>query len=255
MKRLTTLTAALVFLIAAAGFTLSYSALHAYAADNGITFALAWLWPLVIDGFMLVISLSILRASLLQEPVKYLWALAILATVISIGFNIAHAPATWAGRAVATIAPLAMFAAFEVFISQIRRNSERNALQESYKALQAMHAAAQAEIRKTQELLHKAQAQAQAMKEEHASLKAQIKEAQAELKATQAEIKKAQAEANEAQGGGAMWKLISHYTENPTSTQTDAAQAVGVSRQRVSQLLKEIRTIGASQNGHVESVS
>lgn len=127
MKNLTRFVAFLVLFIAAVGFTLSYRALYEYGLANGINPDLAWLWPLITDGFMLVISLSILRASLLQEPTLYLWILAGIAIAVSIVFNIAHAPATLAGRAVAMIAPLAMFGSFEVFIGQVKRSAERNA--------------------------------------------------------------------------------------------------------------------------------
>ena len=233
MKRLTNLTAFLVFFIAAAGFALSYQALHAYALSNGIGFNLAWLWPLVIDGFMIVISLSILRASLLEEPVKYLWGLAILATGVSIIFNIAHAPPTLAGRAVAMVAPVAMFLAFEVFILQIKRNSERAGMQGSYLALQGQVKTAQGE-------LSKVQGQAEKMQEAVKDGKEEVKRMQAETKQAQAELKQAQAELSEAQGGDVRSKMITYYLGNPLASQTAAAQETGVSRARIGQLLDEL---------------
>jgi hypothetical protein len=41
---------------------MSYDALHALAPDSGAPIELAWLWPLVVDGFIVVASLSVLRA-------------------------------------------------------------------------------------------------------------------------------------------------------------------------------------------------
>lgn len=233
VKRLTPFTAFLVLLIAIAGFALSYQALYEYALANGVRHELAWLWPLVIDGFMIVISLSILRASLNQEPVRYLWSLAMLATLVSIAFNIAHAPATFAGRAVATVAPVAMFLAFEVFIVQIKRNAERRAMQGSYQALQEQVKSAQGE-------LSKMQAQGEKMQEHIKSGKDEVKRLQAETKTAQAALKQAQAELLEAQAGDTKGKLIAFYMANPRATQDTAAQAVGTSRARVGQILQEL---------------
>ena len=47
-------SAAGVLLLAAAAFTLSYDALHQLALDSRVRPALAWLWPVVIDGTIVV---------------------------------------------------------------------------------------------------------------------------------------------------------------------------------------------------------
>ena len=47
-------TAAAVALLAAAGFTLSFSSLIDLAALSGIDRQLAFLWPLIVDGFIVV---------------------------------------------------------------------------------------------------------------------------------------------------------------------------------------------------------
>lgn len=262
MTRLTPLTAALVFLIAAAGFALSYQALHAYALANGISLNLAWLWPLVIDGFMIVISLSILRASLYQEPVKWLWTLAILATCVSIAFNIAHAPATFAGRAVATVAPVAMFAAFEVFIGQIRRNSERAGTQASYKKLQEQIKGLQAERQdlslEMQSLVDKAQGEAQDIRNEIASLdyerQASALAAQEarnvlvtlekEADKSRRELARLDKEIASALQDDTRSKLMMYFKVNPSASQTDAAEFAGVSRARVGQYLTQFQQAG-----------
>lgn len=48
--------------LALAGFAMSYDALHAIARDSGLSAGLAWLWPLVVDGFIVVASMSVVRA-------------------------------------------------------------------------------------------------------------------------------------------------------------------------------------------------
>ena len=55
-------SAAGVLLLAAAAFTLSYDALHQLALDSRVRPALAWLWPVVIDGTIVVALLTVLAA-------------------------------------------------------------------------------------------------------------------------------------------------------------------------------------------------
>jgi hypothetical protein len=55
-------SAAGVLVLAAAAFTLSYDALHQLALDSRVRPALAWLWPVVIDGTIVVALLTVLAA-------------------------------------------------------------------------------------------------------------------------------------------------------------------------------------------------
>jgi hypothetical protein len=56
------ISAAGVLLLAAAAFTLSYDALHHLALDSRVRPGLAWLWPVVIDGTIVVALLTVLAA-------------------------------------------------------------------------------------------------------------------------------------------------------------------------------------------------
>jgi hypothetical protein len=56
-------SAAGVIVLAAAAFTLSYDALHQLALDSRVRPALAWLWPVVIDGTIVVALLTVLAAN------------------------------------------------------------------------------------------------------------------------------------------------------------------------------------------------
>lgn len=236
MKYITPLAAALVLFIAACGFLLSYDALHAYAVDNGIT-RFAWMWPLVIDGFMIVISLSILAASYYQEPVRYLWVLAILATGVSIAFNVAHAPATFAGRAVATVAPVALFLAFEVFIGRIRKTVERNGMQASYNKLVVDVNTWTGKLATLQESYTKQQELIKTLREETKTVKAELTAAKKDLTDTRAQIEQAHNTDTRA-------KLLAVYKQDPHAKQKDVAEQVGVSRQWVSKLLTELQADG-----------
>ena len=80
-------SAAGVLVLAAAAFTLSYDALHQLALDSRVRPALAWLWPVVIDGTIVVALLTVLAAKRAATRAGYPWALAGL-------FSAARSPST-----------------------------------------------------------------------------------------------------------------------------------------------------------------
>lgn len=84
------LTGWLVGFLALASFVLSYEALWTLAIDSEVTWWLAWLWPLTLDFFVLVASLSILRNSLNGHSRLYAWTLVVVFTALSIVFNAIH---------------------------------------------------------------------------------------------------------------------------------------------------------------------
>jgi hypothetical protein len=63
-------------LVLAAAFTLSYDALHQLALDSRVRPGLAWLWPVVIDGTIVVALLTVLAAKRAGTGAGYPWVLA-----------------------------------------------------------------------------------------------------------------------------------------------------------------------------------
>ncbi len=106
--------------LALAGFAMSYDALHSLAAQQGVPAALAWLWPLVVDGFIVVASLSVVRAVAEQRRAVYPWTLVLAFSAISVAFNIVHAAPTLVARLVAAIPPAALVLSFELLMRQLR---------------------------------------------------------------------------------------------------------------------------------------
>jgi hypothetical protein len=100
---------------------MSYGALHALVRDSGVPTTLAWLWPLVVDGFIVVASLSVLHAVLEARPASYPWALLLLFSAVSVAGNVAHGPPTPVGRLVAAVPPIALVLAFDLLMRQVRR--------------------------------------------------------------------------------------------------------------------------------------
>jgi hypothetical protein len=106
--------------LALAGFAMSYEALHALARDSGVSSGLAWLWPLIVDGFIVVASLSVVRAVIESRRTWHPWALLLLFSSISVAGNIAHGPPTAMGRLVAAVPPVALVLAFDLLMRQVQ---------------------------------------------------------------------------------------------------------------------------------------
>jgi len=112
-------SAAGVLVLAGAAFTLSYDALHQLALDSRVRPALAWLWPVVIDGTIVVALLTVLAAKRAATKAAYPWALAGLFSAASVAFNIAHAPDRPVARLVFAMAPVALVLTTHLLMQQV----------------------------------------------------------------------------------------------------------------------------------------
>ena len=112
-------SAAGVLVLAAAAFTLSYDALHQLALDSRVRPGLAWLWPVVIDGTIVVALLTVLAAKRAGRAAGYPWALAGLFSAASVAFNIAHAPERPVARLVFAMAPVALVLTTHLLMQQV----------------------------------------------------------------------------------------------------------------------------------------
>jgi Protein of unknown function (DUF2637) len=112
-------SAAGVLVLAAAAFTLSYDALHQLALDSRVRPGLAWLWPVVIDGTIVVALLTVLAAKRAATTAAYPWALAGLFSAASVAFNIAHAPDRPVARLVFAMAPVALVLTTHLLMQQV----------------------------------------------------------------------------------------------------------------------------------------
>lgn len=120
VRIISTVTIVLVGLLAVASFALSFEALWQLAASSGaISPGRAWLFPLAVDGSIIVFSISALRSSLAGENGRWSMALVVLVTVASIILNIAHAPTSFLAGFVSALPPLLLFLSFESLMRQI----------------------------------------------------------------------------------------------------------------------------------------
>lgn len=79
-------------LIALGAFWLSFTALTDLAARAGIAAGQAWVWPLIVDGIIIVATISVVALSPYgRRATWYPWALLIVGAVVSVAGNAAHA--------------------------------------------------------------------------------------------------------------------------------------------------------------------
>jgi hypothetical protein len=123
-------SAASVVVLAAAAFTLSYDALHQLALDSRVRPSLAWVWPIVIDGTIVVALLTVLAAKRAAAKTGYPWALAGLFSAASVAFNVAHAPDRLVAQLVFAMAPVALVLTTHLLMQQVswRPSADRPAV-------------------------------------------------------------------------------------------------------------------------------
>jgi hypothetical protein len=121
-------SAAGVLVLAAAAFTLSYDALHQLALDSQVRPGLAWVWPVVIDGTIVVALLTVLAAKRANARTGYPWALAGLFSAASVAFNIAHAPERPVAQLVFAMAPVALVLTTHLLMQQASWRPQRPAM-------------------------------------------------------------------------------------------------------------------------------
>jgi ribosomal protein S25 len=117
--RIRTVTTAGVAGLAVGAFLLSYDALHQLARTSHVPAPLAWLWPLIVDGFILVASLAVLDAVHTGQRARYPWLLVLAFSTLSVTFNVLHAPHDLVAQLVAAIPPLTLVLSFELLMRQI----------------------------------------------------------------------------------------------------------------------------------------
>jgi uncharacterized protein YoxC len=234
----------LVALLAVAAFTLSYNALRELAGDNGIPSRLAWIWPLVVDGFLMVATLSVLRNSLNGEKSLYQWSLVALFTFASIGFNVLHADGGWLTMVVGAVPPVAL--ALELAMGQLKSDVKRRNVSKTLAQLTEKRESLTQDVNA---LTEKRESLTQNVNE----LK-QIVNGERELddasnvnlgKLTDANVKRAD-DANDA-----INELLTFYARSPNATQAEAGEHVNRSRSWVSIRLGELEEQGQiNRNGN-----
>lgn len=269
---ISSLTGFLVFLLAAAAFLLSFDALKHLAATNGIPGGKAWIYPAIVDGAIIVFSLSVLQASLNRQRTTYPWALVAVFTAMSVILNIVHAPNSFLSRVLAAIPPVALFLSFELLMGQIKGIVQRSGAVQSLQELLATIQRKQAEL---DEVIRKRQAELDAIVQQHLAdvqrLTTQSEQLAARKETLVAElhelrqqrtllqtpkspnsdsIERARA-AKEANKHDLMNALLVYLSDHPHASLSDMATAIERSKATASNYVNELQTNGQlHKNGH-----
>ncbi|MEV8358636.1 DUF2637 domain-containing protein [Microbacterium sp. NPDC076895] len=113
--------------IAAAAFWLSFTALADLARRSGVDESQAWAWPLIVDGIIVVATVSVVALAG-QRAAWYPWLLLMAGAAVSVAANAIHAvvaadadtPAGLAGS-VAAVPPLVLLAITHLTVVLTRR--------------------------------------------------------------------------------------------------------------------------------------
>lgn len=270
---ISSLTGFLVFLLAAAAFLLSFDALKHLAATNGIPTGKAWIYPAIVDGAIIVFSLSVLQASLNRQRTTYPWALVAVFTAMSVILNIVHAPNSFLSRVLAAIPPVALFLSFELLMGQIKGIVQRSGAVQSLKELLETVRTKQAEL---DALIRQRQAEIDALDQQHQTevqkMAVQLEQLTAKKEALQAEIHELRQQqkselqaskspnsdsieraraAKEANKHDLMNALLVYLADHPHASLSEMATAIERSKATASNYVNELQTNGQlHKNGH-----
>jgi hypothetical protein len=113
--------------IATGAFWLSFDALSDLAHRAGIAADRAWVWPLIVDGMIVVATVSVVALAADRRAARYPWLLLAAAAAVSVAANVSHAllaaaptvPAVVAA-AVAAVPPVVLLAVTHLTVALTR---------------------------------------------------------------------------------------------------------------------------------------
>ena len=138
-QKIRLVVSSLVSLLALACFILSYDALKKLAVEQeAVPEALGWVFPIVVDGAIIVFSLAVLEFSLRRKSANILRLLVLLVTLGSVFFNISHVHSDkLLSKILAGTPPVLLFASFEVLMLLIKDQVELNQSEQSQREAEA----------------------------------------------------------------------------------------------------------------------
>lgn len=254
-------TGLLVALLAAAAFRLSFDALNHLVISNGVPAKMAWLYPAIVDGAIIIFSISVLQASLNRNKAHYPWLLVGLFTILSVILNIVHAPPDLLARVLAAIPPIALFLSFELLMNQIksivRRAAAIQSLAELFEAIQKKRQELNALIQHKQgeldQIVHERTTQLDKLNKQLERLetkKNDLNEMRREKRGFRSRLEGINADRTEAKQE-ALNILLDYLTEHPDATLSQMSSTVGRAKSTISGYVSELEESGRlHKNGH-----
>lgn len=117
--------------LATGAFVLSFASLTDLAVMAGINDSLAWIWPIIVDGLIVVATMSIVAlASHGRRALWYPWALLAGGALVSVAANASHAilaangvvPAV-VSALVASVPPVVLLAVTHLSVELVQRSA------------------------------------------------------------------------------------------------------------------------------------
>jgi len=249
------LTNWLLVVIVAIPFILSATALNDLAAQHGQR--PSWLYPVMVDGGLIIFKLLVLRGALRGHRDRYAWAMAVTATVISVGLNVHHAEASVTARLMSALPPLAILGAFVAVTRRIEETAVEEGLTAQQANLQAEIAKLAADLAGRRQAFDQAVADMQAelaqlrtrLAQEADALAGQVADLKRQKAAIQADIKEARQTAVAApkndQPAGALTdrqrQILAMLRQDVS--QADMATSLGVSERTVRRDISKLNGI------------
>ncbi|MCB0175803.1 MAG: DUF2637 domain-containing protein [Anaerolineae bacterium] len=169
-------TGSMLVFLAIGSFILSFAGMYAVAVDSGYGL-LAWLWPLVTESAVVIFSLVLLTAKLEGYKNNALQPMIVTCTVLSVVFNVLHAPNDqWLTKAVVAFPPIFLYAAFKTWIWKVEQDTKRAGLVKTMTDLVTEIDTVNGELQDKVSELDKLTGQIETLKAERDALKGDISE-------------------------------------------------------------------------------
>ncbi|MAU01148.1 MAG: hypothetical protein CL608_28730 [Anaerolineaceae bacterium] len=249
-------SALLVLFLAGSAFFLSFESLRDLAVQIGIAKQIAWLYPAIIDGAIIVFSLSVLRANLTRERTMYPWVLVSGFTLLSVVLNIIHAQQELLAQFLAAIPPIALFLSFELLLTQLKETAVRleaqNSLDEIVQEIHEKESELEKIVRERSEKIEKLEGEIGRLNEQKSQLKTEIQvhsNGNSGSKPSESDTIGRARRQRTSKKQEAMQRLLEIIRTKPNATLSELAVQIGRSKSTVGGYLSELQVAESIDKG------
>jgi predicted transcriptional regulator len=251
-------SALLVLFLAGSAFFLSFESLRDLAVQIGIAEQIAWLYPAIIDGAIIVFSLSVLRANLTRERTIYPWVLVSVFTLLSVMLNIIHAQQELLAQFLAAIPPVALFLSFELLLAQLKEMAVRleaqYSLDEINRGIKEKESELDKIVRERSETIEKLEREIGRLTEQKNQLSSDIQNhsiSQELKKPSESDTIEHARQTRTAKKRKLMQQLLETFRTKPNATLSELAHIIGRSKSTIGGYLSEMETAGLIQKSEL----
>lgn len=241
-------SALLVLFLAGSAFFLSFESLKDLAVQIGVAEEIAWLYPAIIDGAIIIFSLSVLRANLTRERTVYPWVLVSVFTLLSVVLNVIHAQQELLAQFLAAIPPVVLFLSFELLLAQLKETAVRleaqNSLDEIVRDIRKKESELDETVQSRTEKIEKLEVEIGRLTEQKDQLKSDIKNRSngtGVQKASESDTIRRARQQRTSKKQEAMQRLLEVIRTKPNATLSEWAVEIGRSKSTVGGYLSELQ--------------